>query len=224
MRRLDQEFRCRKILDEKLLLYGFRKDELCYKYEKKLGNGNFKVSVEVFKDKIISKVIDLDINDEYLLVDVSSSLGEFVGKIKEEYDSIIEDIMDKCSVSEVFKEEQTKLVISYIKDKYNDELEFLWKKYDDNAIWRNKENKKWYGVLLTVRKDKIAGSKDEMIEVIDLRYQKEKIKDFIDNTYIFPGYHMNKNNWITIKLDGSVATEEIFRLIDNSYEISLSKK
>ena len=34
---------------------------------------------------------------------------------------------------------------------------------------------------------------------------------------------MNKENWITIKLDGSVKTEKIFELIDNSYNISLAK-
>ena len=34
---------------------------------------------------------------------------------------------------------------------------------------------------------------------------------------------MNKDNWITIKLDNSVKTEKIFELIDNSYNISSIK-
>ena len=34
---------------------------------------------------------------------------------------------------------------------------------------------------------------------------------------------MNKNNWITIKLDGSVPTKEIIKMIDESYKISLIK-
>ena len=34
---------------------------------------------------------------------------------------------------------------------------------------------------------------------------------------------MNKDNWITIKLDNSVKTEIIFELIDNSYNLSLEK-
>ena len=33
---------------------------------------------------------------------------------------------------------------------------------------------------------------------------------------------MNKNSWITIKLDNSVETERIFELIDNSYNLSLN--
>ena len=34
---------------------------------------------------------------------------------------------------------------------------------------------------------------------------------------------MNKNSWITIKLDDSIAIERIFELIDNSYNLSLEK-
>ena len=34
-----------------------------------------------------------------------------------------------------------------------------------------------------------------------------------------PGYHMNKRHWNTIILDGSVPDDEIFALIDDSYEL-----
>jgi len=46
-------------------------------------------------------------------------------------------------------------------------------------------------------------------------------ENFVDNDKIFQGYHMNKNNWITIKLDDSIETQKIFKLIDNSYKLSL---
>ena len=61
------------------------------------------------------------------------------------------------------------------------------------------------------------------IESSDLRFQKENIHKIIDNNRFYPGYHMNKNNWITIKLDNSVETKKIFELIDNSYNLSLKK-
>jgi alkylated DNA nucleotide flippase Atl1 len=65
---------------------------------------------------------------------------------------------------------------------------------------------------------------DEIIEAIDLRYQKEKIKSILDNKKIFPGYHMNKKSWITIKLDESLNIEKIYDLIDNSYKLSIGNK
>ncbi len=35
-----------------------------------------------------------------------------------------------------------------------------------------------------------------------------------------PAYHMNKERWITIRLDGSVPEEEIKNLIDMSYHLT----
>lgn len=63
-----------------------------------------------------------------------------------------------------------------------------------------------------------------MIEILDLRYQKEEIKEFVDGKRIYPGYHMNKNSWITIILDGSIENESLFELIDNSYYLSVGNK
>lgn len=224
MRNLMKSLRNKKLITDRLVEYGFVEDNKRYIYSKKLVAGNFLLEVFFDNEVFYSKVIDLDINDEYLLVDVTNSTGEFVGKVKDEYEDILNDIINKCSILDVFKEKQSKQVINYIKDKYNDDLEFLWQKYDNNAIWRNKENNKWYGALLTVNGCKIDGVTDKDIEIIDLRYQKDKIEEIIDNKYIYPGYHMNKKSWITIKLDGSIEIDKIFTFIDNSYNISLNKK
>ena len=35
---------------------------------------------------------------------------------------------------------------------------------------------------------------------------------------VLPGYHMNKRHWNTITLDGSIPDEEIFTMIDDSYD------
>lgn len=40
---------------------------------------------------------------------------------------------------------------------------------------------------------------------------------------VIPGYHMNKQHWNTIYLDGSVPQGELERMIDNSYLLVVSK-
>ncbi len=40
---------------------------------------------------------------------------------------------------------------------------------------------------------------------------------------IIPGYHMNKSQWNTVILDGSIPQGEIERMIDNSYLLVVSK-
>lgn len=223
MRNLNNKLRKRMIEFEKLLEYGFWQENNQYIFKKKIYNEQFEIVVIVSNNSINSKIIDLENDDEYVLVDVVGASGEFVGKIRNEYEKVLEDIIEKCTIEEVFKSYQAKEIIEYIKEKYDDDLEFLWKKFDDNAVWRNKKNNKWYGALLIVAANKIGIDSEKIIEIIDLRYQKEDIKKLVNNETIFPGYHMNKDNWITIKLDGSVKTEKIIELIDNSYKISLEK-
>lgn len=232
MRNLGSEFRNKKIDYDKLLKYGFVKENDMYIYNQKISNNEFKVNIVITNLEQYSKLIDLESNSEFALVDVETSVGEFVGNLRIEYEVIIKDVIQKCTSKEVFKSEQTKEIIEYIRKKYGDELEFLWEKFDDNAIWRNKQNNKWYGLLLTIPESKLQNNLEKdgnidhnkTIEIIDLRYKKEEIENIIDGKKIFPGYHMNKKSWITINLDNSVDTKTICNLIDNSYNLSIGNK
>lgn len=38
-----------------------------------------------------------------------------------------------------------------------------------------------------------------------------------------PGYHMNKNHWNTIKIDGCIPDSLIYQWIDNSYNLVVEK-
>ena len=223
MRVLNKELKNKTINYNKLLKYGFIQENGIYLYKTKIFNEQFEMSVIVENNKMISKIFDLLNGDEYILVDIQNSTGEFVGKIREEYENKLKNIIKKCTTLSIFKSEQAIEVIKYIKEKYNDDLEFLWEKFPENAIWRNKTNNKWYGALLIISERKLQLNSDKNVDIIDLRYSKDKIKEIIDNNKIFSGYHMNKDSWITIRLDGSVNTEKIFELIDNSYNISLIK-
>ena len=224
MRNLENDLKNKAINTQKLLEYGFLLEGEKYQYKKKLKNNQFEVIVEVKNQTMTSKIIDLDNKDEYVLADIPDSVGEFVGKIKEEYEIILQDIIKNCTEVSVFKNTQSRQIIKYIYEKYNDELEFLWEKFDNNAIWRNKKNNKWYAVLMIVSESKLGLNSDEKIEVMDLRYPKGKTIDVIDNKNILPGYHMNKNSWITIKLNNSIDLKRIYQLIDKSYQLSVGNK
>ena len=204
----------------KLLEYGFILKDNTYYYEKDILNNKFKVLIEI-KDEMISKVIDKALNEEYILVDVESATGNYVGKVKEEYNNILNDIINTCTKKDIYKSKQLKEVLKYIKNTYNDKPEFLWKSSPNAAAIRNKKNNKWYMVIMPVIASKIGLESNEEIEIIDIRYQKDKTEEIIDNVNIFPAWHMNKKSWITIKLNGNIENEIIYSLIDNSYELSL---
>lgn len=219
MRNLNNKLTNKTINYKKLLEYGFSSNNNEYIYKKMICKNQFQAIIFFSEKNSYSKLIDVENDDEYILVDVEEASGEFVGNVRSEYENLIDDILNKCTDLNIFKNNQTKEILNYISEKYNDNLEFLWD--DENSIVRNKVNQKWYGVFMKISEEKLGINKSNIAEIIDLRYQKEDIENIIDNKKIFPGYHMNKSSWITIKLDNTLETKKILELIDNSYSISL---
>lgn len=224
MRNLDNLLKNKAIKYDKLLKYGFIEENGKYIYKTSIQDNQFEVNIIISDTEKYSKLIDIENRTEFALVDVENAEGQFIGNLRQEYEEIIQDIIIKCTNKEVFKSDQSKEIIKYIKQKYSDELEFLWEKFDDNAICRNKQNNKWYAAFLKISENKLGIESDNLVEIIDLRYEKDKIENIVDNEKIFPGYHMNKKSWITIELNNSLDTKEICDLIDNSYKLSIGNK
>ena len=112
-------------------------------------------------------------------------------------------------------------LIDYVASVYGDELEFLWKKFPDNGVWRRKDTNKWYGAILTIAKNKLGFDSSEIVEIIDLRASPETMNDLLKQTGFYPGWHMNKKNWFTVILDGSVSSEYLYQLIQESYKLAI---
>lgn len=215
-------FQRKKLVIEKLSAYGFSLNGDTYFYRVTLPSSGFEMQIHIdTQGKISTTVIDPSYDEPYTLHLVESAAGSFVGGIKSEYETILQDIADKCFEPDVFKYAQTKALIEYVRSKYGDEPEYLWKKFPDNAVWRRKDTGKWYGTLLTVSTSKLGITPGKMAEIIDLRIQPEKMEDLIDKKLYFPGWHMNKKNWYTIILDDSVSFEELCQRIDESYRLAV---
>lgn len=88
-------------------------------------------------------------------------------------------------------------------------------------MWRREDTRKWYGVLLAVPERKLGIASDGTAEIIDLRADPGVLAALVDGERYFPGYHMNKKHWLTIRLNGSVSAEEIFCRIDESYRLAV---
>ncbi len=223
MRNLENDFKSRKILYPALLSYGFQKQGDVYFLEKEICNHSFKVVVEITQKSKMSKVMDMDANDEYILVDVEQVKGSFVGTVKEEYEKILKEIIENCTENDAFKSKQAQEIIKYISKNYQDSLEYLWEKSKDTAVVRNKESQKWYGIFFVLNEEKLGLPSNKTVDVLNLRYPKEKIRDIVDNEKVFLGYHMNKQHWISIVLDGSIPLEKIMVWLSNSYKMACKK-
>ncbi len=120
------------------------------------------------------------------------------------------------------KKSQANTVVEYIRNEYGAEPEFLWpERYPGYAVFRHGDNRKWFALMATISATSLGLKEDKQIDVINLKFDKNQTYDFAEmSDHIFPAYHMNKNNWITIWLDGTLADEMVFELIRKSYLLS----
>ena len=207
----------KKAVPEKLAAYGFQKIRSGYRYSTNILDNAFALEITVAKGTVPNtKLTEIATDEEYVLYK-TDAVGTFVGEVRAAVTNILQDIADRCYETAVFKAEQSVALIAYVREKYGDELEYLWDKFPDNAVWRRKDNEKWYGALLSVSRRKLGLPSDEIVEIINLRAEPEEMENLIDNACFFPGWHMNKKHWYTIILDGTVSMDEICRRVDESY-------
>ena len=212
------QFKDKTVNFEKLKEYGFAEAEGVYVYSAEIFDSQFKMTVKIDNSgDIRTEIFDLTAEEIYTLHLVSEASGEFVGRVRAEHDRVLEDIATNCFDSSIFGGQYSKKIVEYARERYGDELEFLWEKYPDAAVLRRKDNRKWYALFMTVAKSKLGLDGEELAEIIDLRFDADKLQSKVDGERYFLGYHMNKRHWITMLLDGSVPLEEILNYLDESY-------
>ena len=204
----------------KLTAFGFKTDGKLYSYSTQILDGQFELRVGICGGEVNTGLIDLATDEPYTLHLVEGAGGTFVGAVRAEYERVLTEIADKCFERDMFKSDISHKVIEYVRTKYGCELEYLWKTFPSNAIWRRKDSSKWFGIMLTLSKRKLGLDSDEVINMIDLRIDPEVLPSVVDGKKYFPGYHMNKKSWFTMCLDGSVPAEEIYGWIDKSYNLA----
>jgi predicted DNA-binding protein (MmcQ/YjbR family) len=221
MKDIDEIFARRAVDVPALRAYGFVPNGRGHIYSCDVLGGDFTLSVKVSAQGHVSAAVtDAATHEDYLLHRVASASGPFVGQLRKAYELKLTDIAEKCFVADVFQSPQAKAVIRYVKDRYQSELEFLWPRFPDNAIFRRADNQKWFGALLVVENKKLGLSDGGSGDIMDVKMRPEDIAALVDHRTYFPGFHMNKAHWVTVRLNDAVPTPELFQRIDDSYRLS----
>lgn len=109
-------------------------------------------------------------------------------------------------------------VFEWVSQQYGTEPDYPWQ--DGNAVLRHKKNNKWYGLIIEVGRDKLGLSGDGKVDVLNVKCDPVLIGSLRKEKGFFPAYHMNKDTWISIQLDGPVEAEQIKNLISISYDLT----
>ncbi len=210
-------FQKTKVNYSKLLTYGFTKKDKVYTYTTNIMNDDFKVVITITDNLVEGHIYDLNFNEEYHNFRNENFTGNYVAKIREEFEGILNDIKNNCTTTKLFIYEQANRIAKLIKEKYGDDPQFEWEDTPDCAVF--KHPKKWYGIIMHINKNKLDPTLNEDIEIMNVKLDPEEILNLLKEEGFYKAYHMNKKYWITFLLDDTLNDETIMDLITKSYNL-----
>lgn len=113
---------------------------------------------------------------------------------------------------------ERKELFEWAKEIYGAEPDYPWN--DWNCVLRHKNNKKWFAFVVEVNAKKLGLQEDKTVDVLNIKCDPMMIGSLRMKEGFFPAYHMNKENWISILLDGTVSADEIKPLLELSYQLT----
>lgn len=202
-----------------LLAYGFQIEGDALVFCGAIADGEFTVRIAVDDGgNIRSTVLDASSGEEYLPIFAEAHTGAFVGRVREEYAAFLSRIAEACFVRTPFQSEQANRIAAEIASKYGEREDRPFAKSPEHAVYRAARTKKWYALIMHIKKSLLTkrAQDDYTVDVMNLKIDVAEGESLLARPGIFPAYHMNHASWISVILDGSVADDEILRLIDVS--------
>lgn len=113
---------------------------------------------------------------------------------------------------------ERKELFEWAEKTYGTAPDYPWN--DWNCVLRHKHNNKWYALVVELNEKKLGLTGDRIVDVLNIKCDPLLIGSLRMKPGFFPAYHMNKDKWISIIMDGTVPSEEIKSLIELSYQLT----
>ena len=94
---------------------------------------------------------------------------------------------------------------------------------DVTCVFRHIDNRKWFGIAMVVPYRTIGINRDGTVDILNIKCDPIMMGSLRGKPGFCPAYHMNKDKWITILLDGSAEKEDIAALLAMSYSMTAAK-
>ncbi len=113
---------------------------------------------------------------------------------------------------------------SFILENYLAATDRPWQKYPNFEVFRHPVSGKWFALIMDVSRSRLGLSGFGTLDVVNLKCDPVLVASFQGESGIFPAYHMNKENWLTVALDGSAPDDTLRALLDMSYTLTRPKR
>ncbi len=112
-------------------------------------------------------------------------------------------------------------LIRYVNETYSADPEYPWN--DENFIFRHQGNRKWFAVAMRVPYRKLGLNREGPADVVNVKCGPILMGSYRGQPGILPGYHMNKEHWLTILLDGTAEDKLVKELLEISFDMTNRK-
>ena len=111
----------------------------------------------------------------------------------------------------------------YILKTYKIKGDFPFKEDFETCVFRHKDNKKWFGILMKVNQNKFISGASGQVWVLNLKCESCLIQGLIGSDGVYRAYHMNKNHWVSVIVE-QASENGIKFLLDVSYNLTRAKR
>lgn len=109
-------------------------------------------------------------------------------------------------------------VLAYARKTYQAVPDAPFRTAPTYLVLRHADTRKWYALFMDVPRKKLGLPGDESVDILNIKCDPLLSGSLCMKAGFLPAYHMHRESWITILLDGSIDAREIFPLLDMSYE------
>lgn len=217
-------FAKKRFVVDKMLVFGFQRYGNVLIYEDDLLGGDFHAVVSVSEQGVVQgKLMDNMNDEEYVQLRQADFQGPYIHAVRTAYTMFLSKIAEQCCDDVLFVSEQANRISDFIAEQYDVVADFPWRhpRYLSYGVFRHPDSGKWFALIMDIKKKYLLKNKDESkIDVINVKIHPEDSKRLIQNDGIYPAYHMNHQNWISVMLDERLTDRVICTLISESFDLT----
>ena len=111
----------------------------------------------------------------------------------------------------------------HIFDTYSIEPDYPFARDDVTCVFRHTDNRKWFALIMRIPYRTLGMNRSGDVDILNIKCDPIIAGPLRGKPGFRPAYHMNKEKWITILLDGSAEREDITALLAMSYGMTAGR-
>lgn len=106
-------------------------------------------------------------------------------------------------------------LLAHVLERFGTVPDYPWVKHPTYAVLRHTHHRKWYAVIMTLPGSTLGLTSTDEVTVVNVKVNPAHIGGLLAMPSILPAYHMNKEHWVSVRLD-SADNSTLFELIEDS--------